>query len=169
LLSSAAAIIAGCDKGRWPPQTKLRPAEQPEGSVKVPHPIDLLLPKSIRIHSFTGTRTFDEAGGVKGIDVRVELKDAYGEANKAFGTFRFELYEFRPNNPDPKGRLITTWEENLLEPERNVLHWNIHRTYEFKLVWEHPIPVGRKFVLRVIFSSPFTKRLFDERVFISGQ
>ena len=32
-----------------------------------------------------------------------------------------------------------------------------------------PIPVGRKFVLQAVFTSPFTERMFAERVFISGQ
>jgi len=164
----AGAGLPGCRNVELPSWAS-KPPEPSEGSVKVPYPVNLLLPKTISIHPFTGTRSFDETGGIKGIDVRIEAKDAYGDANKAFGTFRFELYEFRPQNPDPKGRLVMTWEEDLTQPEKNLLHWNVHRTYEFKLLWRRPIPVGQKFVLRAVFSSPFTERLIDERVFVSGQ
>jgi hypothetical protein len=157
----------GCSRVKFP-RLRRSPPEPPEGSVKIPRPINLLLPQSIHIHSFTGTRTFDE-GGVKGIDVRIEAKDAYGDPTKAFGQFRFELYELRPHNPDRKGRLIMTWEEDVLEAKKNLVHWNIHRNYEFKLLWHYPIPVGQELVLRAVFSSPFTQRLYDERVLISGQ
>jgi len=159
----------GCSGGRGWSVGGVAPQPADEGSVKVPQPINYLLPKAISIHPFTGMRNFDEAGGLRGIDVRVEAKDAFGDAGKAFGKFLFQLYEFRPQNSDPKGTLIMTWEEDLLDAQKNLLHWNIHRTYEFKLLWNSPIPVGQKFVLEVIFSSPFTQRLTDERVFISGQ
>ena len=168
LAALACASLTGCGEAALPSMGPKR-LDPSEGSVKVPYPINFLLPKSVSIHPFTGTRSFDKTGGIKGIDVRIEAKDAYGDANKAFGKFRFELYEFRPQNPDPKGRLVITWEEDLTEPENNLLHWNVHRTYEFKLLWRQPIPVGQKFVLRAVFSSPFTERLIDERVFVSGQ
>ncbi len=167
-----AVLVCGC-KGRkwslrgWNSGTKASPAEPRQA---VPKPINLILPRSIRIHPFTGTRTFDEAGGIKGIDVRIEARDAYGDAAKAFGSFRFEMYEFVPNSLDPKGNRIATWQEDLLKPKKNLLHWDkITRTYEFKLQWNQPIPVGRRFVLLAFFSSPFTERFSDERIFISGQ
>ena len=136
----------------------------------VPEPINLLLPKSVRIHPFTGTRSFDEAGGIRGIDVRIEAVDHYGDPTKAFGQMRFELFRFKPNSTDPKGKRIAVWEESTIAPKKNLVHWDkITRTYEFKLQWDSPIPVGRKFVLQAVFTSPFTERMFAERVFISGQ
>jgi hypothetical protein len=137
----------------------------------VPAPLHLLLPHEIRIHPFTGTRTFDEAGGVRGLDVRVEAKDAYDDLTKAFGRFFFELYEFRTDSPDPKGERLATWEEDLLDPRDNLRHWGgmVARRYHFRLQWDQPIPVGRKFVLTVAFTSPWTDRLSDEHVFVSGQ
>ena len=136
----------------------------------IPEPISLILPQTIRLHPFTGTRTFDEHGGIRGIDVRMEADDAYGDPTKAFGEFRFEMYDFAPNNVDPKGKRIATWTESLIEPQKNLLHWDkITRTYEFKLQWDNAIPVGKRFVLVAYFSSPFTPRLDTQRVFISGQ
>ena len=136
----------------------------------VPAPINLMLPKAIRIHPFTGARTFDEAGGIRGIDVRMEANDSYGDAAKAFGTFRFELYRFVPNSIDPKGRIVASWEESIFEPKKNLLHWDkITRTYQFKLQWDKAVPIGKRFVLVSVFSSPFSQRLTAERVFISGE
>ena len=136
----------------------------------VPHPIDLLLPKEISIGSFTGTRTFDAAGGVRGIDVRVHAKDHYGTVTKAFGVFRFELYAFRPNNPNPKGALLNRWRVDLSDPKVNVRHWeDIPPCYKFRLKWSHAIPVGHQFVLITVFTSPFTERIIDERPFVAGE
>jgi hypothetical protein len=158
------ALAAGCN---GPPSAS---GVQPAGARPVPYPVSLLLPKDVRIHPFTGTRTFDEAGGVKGVEVRIEAIDHYGDSTKAFGDFRFELYTYRSNNPDPKDQRIAVWEVPLGDAEQNLIHWdNITRTYKFKLQWDQSIPVGQRFVLATVFSSPFTERLFAERVFVSGQ
>jgi hypothetical protein len=175
LIASAllTAHVAGCNGGKFdlkapwdsPAAQKPEPAQRP-----VPEPIHLLLPKAIRVHPFTGTRTFDQAGGIKGIDVRIEALDAFGDSTKAFGKFFFALHQYVADNPEPKGRQIANWEEDLLEPKKNLLHWDsITRTYEFKLQWYRPIPVGSKFILVASFASPFTERKFAERVFVSGQ
>ncbi len=153
--------IAGC---------KNAPDAAPHAGGQVPQPINLLLPRQIRIHPFTGTRTFAEAGGIRGIDVRIEAIDAYDDTTKAYGNFRFELYAFRGNSLDPKGEQLTVWNVPLSEPDDNLLHWDsIIRAYKFKLQWDQPIPVGRQFVLVAVFSSRFTERLFDQRVFVAGQ
>ncbi len=165
-----AIVAAGCDEGQLRP-TQDVPASQPACTTQaVPAPIDLLLPRSIRLHPFTGTRVFSEAGGVTGIDVRIEAFDAYGDASKAFGHFRFELFAFKPNSPDPRGERLGLWNVSVDGQHSNRKHWSrITRTYQFKLGWNQPIPVGRKFVLAAAFQSPFTPRLFDQRVFVSGQ
>ena len=62
-------------------------------------------------------------GGIKGVDVRIEAVDAYGDAPKAFGNFRFEMYKFVPNSLDPKGKRLATWEESVLEPKANDKTW----------------------------------------------
>ena len=80
------------------------------------------------------------------------------------------MFQFARNSVDHKGKRIATWEESLLEPKKNLIHWDkITRTYEFKLQWDRPIAVGRRFVLVAVFSSPFSDRMFAERVFVSGE
>lgn len=163
LFLALTAMVGGCN---GPPS----PASQPAGPQQVPEPLQLLLPKQIRIHSFTGTREFSESGGIKGIDVRIEAIDSYGDATKAFGKFRFELFAFKPNSPDPKGPRIAVWTVDVSEPKDNRRHWNnIMRTYQFKLGWGQAIPVGRKFVLAAMLESRFSGRLFHQQVFVSGQ
>ena len=136
----------------------------------IPSPINMLLPKTIAIHDFTGQRVFDEEGGVKGMDVRIEVKDSFNDPAEAFGKFRFEMYDFRPQNADPRGELLSSWDVNLSEPKDNIVHWdNITRAYQFKLHWSKPVPVGRRFILAVVFESPYSPRLFAQREFVSGQ
>ncbi len=137
---------------------------------RVPEPLHLLLPEAIRIHPFTGTRTFDEQGGIKGIEVRIEALDAYGDPTKAFGDFHFALHAWQAGVADNRGKQLATWEEPLLTGQKNLLHWDsITRTYKFKLQWYKPIAVGSKFILTATFSSPFTERKFAQREFVSGQ
>jgi hypothetical protein len=160
-------MLGGCaGRGDWLVKTK----GGRDGSVQpVPEPVNLLLPTSIRIHPFTG-RTFAEAGGISGIDVRIEALDYFGDPTKAFGDFRFELYDFIANRLDPKGNRVGVWDVPLLEPSANMLHWDkITRLYVFKLQWPEPIPVGKRVVLVATFDSPFTTRLSDESQFVSGQ
>lgn len=159
-------LSCGCKNEGWGFGTKSPISRDRQ---EIPQPIGLLLPQSIRVHPFTG-RTFDESGGISGIDVRIEALDAYGDATKAFGDFRFEMYRHVANSLDPKGEMISTWEESLLEPKANLLHWDkTTRLYTFKLQWESPVPVGRRLVLVASFDSPFTERLADQWEFVSGQ
>ena len=142
----------------------------PAGIQPAPAPLNLLLPTKIRIHPFTGTRTFEEAGNIKGLDVRIEALDAWDHTTKAFGNFRFELYRFMPNSTERKAGKMITWEVSLTDPKDNFVHWSsINRAYEFKLQSDQGIAVGERYVLVAVFTSPYTKRLFAERVFVAGQ
>ena len=168
-----AAAVGGCEDGKFgltspssgPAATKPDRAERP-----VPEPIHLLLPQGIRIHPFSGMRTFDQTGGLRGIDVRIEAIDAYDDSTKAFGKFLFALHRFRPGTPNPRGQRVATWEEDLLDPRKNVRHWDsITRVYKFRLRWDRAIPVGSRFLLTATFSSPFTRRKYAERDFVAGE
>lgn len=138
-------------------------------SQQVPVPVNLTLPKQVRIHPFTTIRSFDEGGQTQGLDVQIESLDSFGDSTRAFGEFRFELYTYKPNSADPKGKRVAVWTQPLLDPAVNAQHWDrIKRMYEFRLQWDQPIPEGRRYVLLTVFSSPFGPRLFDERVFMAG-
>ncbi len=158
LLAAAAWSVGGCD------QLKPVPTTQP-----VPSPINMLLPKSIHIHPLTGgSRVFE--GGLRGLEVQLAAKDSFGNTTKAFGDFVFELYDYRPNSPDPKGPRIAVWEESTLDPKLNSRFWDeTRRMYEFRLQWDYTPTPGRKFVVTVRFSSPFSERLFAQYTFITGE
>jgi hypothetical protein len=154
-----AAGVLGCtgDEG-W-----VRPTGSGARAVdQVPHPINLLLPKQVEIHPFTRIARFGDGTG--GVHARVKALDAFGAETRAFGKFRFELYEIRRQSLQRKGRRLADWEVNLAEPDLNLLHWDRHtRSYEFKLAWDHTLPAGRDVLLTVSFTSRFTTRLNDER------
>jgi len=179
VLLEMAPLTAGCDKmgalfggSSSPPAATTYLAAREYTQIDVPQPVNLLLPKSVRIHPFTITRTFDQSGGIRGVDVRIEAFNAFHEATKAFGSFRFEVYTHKQNSQEPKGSLRGIWEiePSLLDPRENLRYWNRHQQmYEFKLQWDKPIPVGQKFVLVAVFTSPFTQRLRSERIFTSGE
>ena len=138
----------------------------PTGRIDVPEPIDLLLPKKVRIHPFSGRRWLDKDKRVRGLDVRIQVADSLGDATKAFGTFRFELYAYRSHNADAKGPQVTIWEVPLLDAKTNLAHWDgFVRQYRFRLRLDKPLPPHEPFILEAVFSSPFTDRLIDERLF----
>ena len=144
----------------------------PKGTTQpVPAPINLLLPRSIQFQGFTGgPRPLEASGGARGIEVHIAAKDSFGHAAKAFGDFRFELYDFRPNAADPRGPRLAVWDVSTSDPRVNRDHWNeVHRTYEFRLGWDQPVGIGHKLVLEAVFSSPFTERLFAQHIFVAGE
>jgi len=152
LLLLVLAGLAGCDGGAATGPT--------------PAP---LLPKSVRLHSFTGTRTFAAGRGVSGIEARVELRNQFDDATMALGTFRFSLYRYQPHQTDPRGKRLDCWSVDLTDPQTNRKYWDsISRTYKVPLAWDKPIPVGTKFVLEVAFSAPEGPRLFDQITRVSG-
>jgi len=166
-----AVMVCGCEQTPAPmPGPAPLPLPEPPRRQAVPAPINRLLPRKIRIHSFTRTGQFEDHGaGVKGIDVRIQAIDAFGDATKAFGRFRFELFRHKPNSEDPCGGRLAVWTVDVSTFQANRRHWNsIMRTYQFKLGWEEAVPVGRKLVLTATFESAFTDRLFDRYVFVSG-
>jgi len=163
------AAPGGCT---WPGTDSAAPTHPKATTQPVPAPIDLMLPRSINFQGFTGgPRALDSAGQAKGIEVHVAAKDSFGHAAKAFGDFRFELYDFRSNAADPKGERLAVWEVTTFDARSNRDHWNeVHRMYEFRLGFDQAVPVGNKLVLVAVFSSPFTaERLFAQLVFVAGE
>lgn len=161
---SLAALLVSLGGCNW-----LSPPVRP---LPMPEPLDLTLPKQIHVHPLTSSRVFGEAGGVTGIDLRIEALDDWGDSTKAFGRFRFELYR-HAGGADPKGPCQAVWNNedlDLSSAKRNRAHWNkFQRTYDFRLGWQAPIPVGHRLVIVAYFESEFGSRLSDQRVLIAGQ
>ena len=140
------------------------------GTASVANSPAAMLPEQIRIHPFTGVRTIDKQNSVSAIDARIEVLDHFGDSTKAFGTFRFELFAYRAHESDPRGQRLAVWSENIENPNTNFSRWDsISRTYKFRLVSDKPILPSQRFVLVSVFSNPYGPRLFDQRVFVSGE
>lgn len=136
----------------------------------VPSPLDALLPTQIMIHPFTGTRTFDEDDRPVGFEVRIKALDRYDDPTKAFGEFLFILYTYRPQSENPRGARLGLWREQLMDPDKNQLHWDpISQSYKFNLSHTGRLLTGHRYVLEVYFTSPFTERLAAKRVFVADQ
>jgi hypothetical protein len=158
-LVAGSCLLAGC------------PPMRGDNSAVVP---TQLLPREIRLHPFTGTRTFDPAGGLRGVEARVEVINHLGEPTNAFGNFLFMLYAFRPHEADPRGQRLDAWAIELAGTKENLQYWDsLSRTYKFPLVLREPLPVGKQAVLEVYFQDPAqpasAPRLYDRRVFVSGE
>lgn len=139
-----------------------------DAATTVPPPIDLLLPKTLEIHSFTQTETFENRQG--GVRARVKARDAYGDGTKAFGRFRFALYSCLPQKQNKHGPKLADWEIDVSQPEQNLLYWDRHTgSYEFKLGWNQRVPAGRRLILEAVFQSEFTPRLSAEREIVAGE
>ncbi len=139
-----------------------------DAATPVPPPLDLLLPKTLEIHSFTQIDTFDQNQG--GVRARVKARDAYGDGTKAFGRFRFVLYQYLPQSQDKHGQRLADWEVDVSQAEQNLLYWDRHTgSYEFKLGWNQKVPAGTRLVLEANFQSEFTPRLTAEREIIAGE
>ena len=154
-------FFTGCDWVRWSSRGTSNTADR----IKIPPPINALLPQRIEVHPFTRIGVLSERGDIHGIDLCIRAVDSYGDATKAFGKFRFELYQFKPGSPDPKGALLAVWNENIETLKENRRYWdNISRTYRFKLAWDRETLPSEKFVIVVIFQSRYSDRLFAQRV-----
>jgi hypothetical protein len=152
-------LPGGCD---WP--------GNPARTVPVPEPLTVMLPRTIAIQEYAGTRRFGQGGGIAGIDVRVQAKDQWGDVTKAFGRFRFEIYEYDAAARDHKGRRVALWNKDVQDPKENRLYWNkFVNTYDFPLVWTEAIGLGRKLILAAYFESDYGPRLQDERTFVAGE
>jgi len=125
-------------------------------------------PRSIKVLPFTKPRSFDDDLIPDGLGVSLRPLDAAGDPVKAYGTFMFELYQYRPASLDHRGKLIQTWTQPVRNLEDQKRFWErVTATYEFQLSWEgSPIPPQKKYVLVASFQAgPGSKRLFDQYEF----
>jgi len=126
-------------------------------------------PVSMRVHPiFTQVKDFNGDADTDGIEALVEFQDQFGDPTKASGKIIFELFEYRPYNPDPRGnRLVNPWIGQLTNLDEQRARWNrTSRTYLFQL--EYPqVSSHRSYVLTATFDGG-RGRFFD-RIIIEAQ
>lgn len=159
LLSALAITPCGCVRSKGGIS-----AEKPP----VPPPLGQYLPRALKIHSFTQLGNLEDRGF--GVEAYAQAIDAWGEPTKAFGNFRFELYEFRRFHHERKGKPVETWDIHIGRPKENRSFWDHHtRSYRFMLGMKRTIAPGRKMVLKVTYADPFVERLSTEAAIVSGR
>jgi hypothetical protein len=147
-------------------------AGQADAPANTRTPVDqaLFAPTAMRLHpAFTQVRDWTGDGQPDGIEAVVEIQDQFGDPTKAAGRILFELYTYRPHNPEPRGqRLVNPWEGRLDSLEDQRARWNrVNRAYIFQLAY--PQVQGRQdYVLGATFELSQGGRFFD-RTIIEGE
>jgi len=120
-------------------------------------------PAGMRIHPIF-TQIKDWSGNEKpdGIEALIELQDQFGDPTKASGRVIFELFEYRADDPDPRGeRLASPWIGDLSTLQAQRDRWNrTSRTYGFQLQYDQ-IREDRTYVLTATFERSGGGRFFD--------
>lgn len=149
VVSCVLGSLAGCESG-----VGTAPS-QPDAA--------LFAPSAMRVHPiFTQIKDWSGDGRPDGIEALIELQDQFGDPTKASGRVIFELFEYRPYEPDPRGqRLVNPWIGDLgtLEAQRD--RWNrTSRTYGFQLAYDQ-IRENDPYVLTATFELSGGGRYFD--------
>jgi hypothetical protein len=139
-------------------------AADPSGSK--PLQDDMFAPRAVKIHPvFTKVSSWSGDERPEGIEALVELRDQFDDTCKGAGSLVFELYEFRANQPDPRGkRLYNPWQVDIDSFEEQSERWSkTGRGYTFRLAAERINAAGR-YVFTVSFTPTHGTRLFDRIV-----
>ena len=92
----------------------------------------------MRIHpTFTHLITPSDEAETNGINAVVEFQDQFGEPTRSAGSVLFELYAYRPSDPNPRGIRLAHWQVSLDSKDDQIDHWNpAVRGYSFKLAYD---------------------------------
>jgi hypothetical protein len=132
---------------------------------------DMFAPRAVRLHPvFTKIASWSGDERPEGIEALVELRDQFDDTCKGAGSLVFELYEYRTNQPDPRGRrLYNPWQVDIDTAEQQRERWDrTGRCYTFRLAAER-INANGRYVLTVSFTPTNGPRLFDRIVLGSGR
>lgn len=129
----------------------------------------LFSPTAMRIHPiFTEVKDWTGDGRPDGFEVLLEFQDRFGDPTKASGTVMFELFYYRPAEPDPRGqRLVNPWIGSIVTLDEQGARWNrTSRTYTFQLAFPR-VDTTVSYVLTATFRESAGHRFFD-RVVLEG-
>jgi len=146
--------VGGCQRGE---------ITAAEGDPTAEELIAFYRPRQIRILEFSKPASFDNDAIPDGIAVWIHALDGAGNPGRAYGTFLFELYSYRPASQDHKGELLQQWSESIHSIEDQKLFWDrFSDGYEFQLLWEGvAIPPQQRYILTASYQAPGAERLFD--------
>ncbi len=139
LMIAVMALVGGCGRARLAERT--------------PRDATMFGPNRMRIHPiFTQVKDWTADGIPDGVEALIEFQDRFDDPTKASGSAVFELFEFRPYNPDPRGRRVADpWIGSLLTLEEQRARWNSTlATYTFRLTFDR-VSERRTYVLAAAF------------------
>ena len=126
---------------------------------------ELFVAREVKLHPvFTRINDWTGDGRPDGVDALVELHDQFGDTTKGAGTFTFELFQFRQDQPDPRGRRLSNpWVVEVVTEDQQRARWSkTSRCYTFRLQSDS---IGRgPYVLSVTFTPTSGARSFDRVV-----
>jgi hypothetical protein len=122
-------------------------------------------PVSMKLDTFSKVKSWDGTSAPNGIEALVEFDDRFGDRTKAAGTILFELYDYRPYWPDPRGpRLANPWTASLRTYDEQKAHWETASgAYIFRLAFEQAL-WDHSYVLTAEYQSASGTRLFSRIV-----
>jgi hypothetical protein len=127
-------------------------------------------PAAMRVHPvFTQVKDWTGDGRPDGVEAVVEFTDAFGDPTKASGQVLFELFDYRPRSPDPRGRrVVNPWVGSLVNADEQKAHWSRPaRSYSFQLAYP-AVSLDKTYVLTATFEKEGGGRFFGQAV-IEGE
>ena len=122
-------------------------------------------PASMKLDNFSKVRDWNNDSVPDGIEALIEFDDQFGDRTKAAGTVIFELYDYRPYWPDPRGpRLANPWTASLTTYDEQKAHWETASgAYMFRLAFDQA-QWNHDYVLSATFQSVAGTRFFSRIV-----
>ncbi|MGD0464228.1 MAG: hypothetical protein ABSB74_17230 [Tepidisphaeraceae bacterium] len=119
----------------------------------------------MKFDTFSKVKDWSGRGAPDGVEALVEFVDRFGDRTKAAGTILFELFEYRPGWPDPRGaRLANPWTASLSTYDEQKAHWETASgAYLFRLAYDQ-MAWNRNYVLTATFQSSSGGRFFSQTV-----
>jgi hypothetical protein len=150
-------LLGGCQTTQDVPTPRTAEEEQ------------LFGPVSMKLDTFSKVKDWDGTGIPQGVEALIEFDDRFGDRTKAAGTIIFELYDYRPYWPDPRGaRLANPWTASLTSYDEQKAHWEAASgAYMFRLAYDHTA-WNHNYVLTATFQSADGTRFFSQIV-LPGQ
>jgi len=148
----ALSALAGCSSQMRPDP---RTAEENQ----------LFGPISMKLDTFSKVKDWNTDNVPDGIEALIEFDDRFGDRTKASGVVIFELYDYRPYWPDPRGaRLANPWTASLTTYDDQKAHWETASgAYLFRLAFDQAA-WNHDYVLTATFQSAAGTRFFSRIV-----
>jgi len=144
-------------------------SSQPSPDPRTAEENQLFGPVSMKLDTFSKVKDWNEDNVPDGIEALIEFDDRFGDRIKAAGTVIFELYDYRPYWPDPRGsRLANPWTASLITYEDQKAHWETASgAYMFRLAFDQAA-WNHDYVLTATFQSAGGARFFS-RIVLQGE